>query len=661
MSGIAGLLRFSGQPMARTDLERMANALRPYGPDRSAVAVEEGIGLAHVLMRMTPEDQFDRQPHRGASGAMITADLRLDNRDDILASLGIAAGDATGWPDSRVLLTAWEKFGDDVWSNLRGPFAVAIWDPRNQTLTLARDHLGLNVVMWHKTTSFFAFASMPKGLFALPEVPRELSEEKFADFLVLNHSDHATTMYRDIFRLRPAHLAKVTRGGGLVERRFWSPADIKPVRLTSDQAYAEGLRECLDRSVRRQMRSIHAVGSHLTGGLDSSSISVLAARALSERHERLAVFTQTPRLGFDGPVAEGCYADETPYVEAIKDLIANIDVSYIRNDACDDFAELDRFFFALEGPVRNPTALGGILAIARSARAQGRRVLLGGVFGNYTVSWNGWSQTIDHLRSGRLITAYRQWRLFYRRSPYSRRSAFCKLIIEPLLTSQLVNRKARCLSNPPWNNHAAIRSDFAADKGVEHRAQKVGHDFLYRVRPRERERGLTPVDYIGDWLAAEKAITGVETRYPAADIDVVSFCFGVPPEQYLVEDIDRSLIRRAMWDLLPKTVLTNRLSGAHCADWYEKLEGRRAQLAEELVGLSVSSMARRSIDFARLERAIQTWPTGSWATSQVEDEYHFAFTRGVAGARFLRWFESKNVAAECGASDDSRAQYAGAQ
>ncbi len=660
MSGIAGLLRFSEQAVRRNDLERMANALRPHGPDRSAVTVEGEVGLVHVLMRMTPEDQFDRQPQRGVSGATITADLRLDNRGDILMSLGIAREDAVAWPDSRILLTAWEKFGDEVWSKLRGPFAAAIWEPHSRTLTLARDHLGLNVVMWHKSDRFFAFSSMPKGLFALPEVPRRLSEEKFADFLVLNHSDHATTMYRDIFRLRPAHLAKVTRSGALVERRFWSPAEIKPVYLASDQEYADGLRECLDRSVRRQMRSIHRIGSHLTGGLDSSSISVLAARALSERHERLAAFTQIPRSDFDGPVAEGCYADETPYVEAIKGLTGNIDVTYMRNDAYDDFAELERFFFALEGPVRNPTALGGILAIARSARAQGRRVLLGGVFGNSTISWNGWSQTVDHLRSGKLITAARQWRLFYRLSPYSRLSAFHRLIVEPLPPAHMPwNVRRRRV--PPWHNHAAIRSEFAAATGVETRAQRVGHDFLYRARSDERERGLTPVDYIGDWLAAEKAVTGVESRYPAADVDVVSFCFGVPPEQYLAEDIDRSLIRRAMWGLLPEMVLINRLSGAHCADWYEKLESRRVQFAAELSELSTSALACRAIDFVRLERALKAWPTGSWHKSQVGEEYHFAFTRGVAGARFLRWFESKNSAAEFRTNGNSRAQYARAQ
>lgn len=642
MSAIAGLLRFHGQMVARRDLERMANALRLYGPDWSSVVLAESVGLAHTLMRMTPQDRFDHQPFRGRSGAIITADARLDNRDDVLARIGTTPPDAQAWPDAQVILAGWERFGDDIWATLRGPFAAAIWDARNHTLTLARDHLGLNVVMWHRSEHAFAFATMPKGLFALPEVPRELSEEKFADFMVLNHADHTTTLYRNISRLAPAHFAKVTADGDMEQQRYWSPADIKPVRLPSDQAYAEGLRDCLDRAVRRQMRSVHPIGSHLTGGLDCPSVAVLAARALGEKNERLAAFTLVPRAGFDGPVADGCYADETPYVQAISRLSGNIDVTYVPSDACDNFAELERFFFALEGPVRNPTALGGLLSVSRSARAQGRRVLLGGLFGNYTISWNGWSQTIDHLLAGRLLEAFGQWRLFHRLSPYSRWSAFRKLILEPVRLARLANRSGRGGGQAPWQNHAAIRPDFAAAADVTARAGKNGHDFLYLLPRDERARGLMPADYIGDWLAAEKALTGVEVRDPTADIDVVSFCFGVPATQYLVEGVDRSLIRRAMWGLLPEMVLTNRRSGAHAPDWYEKLSGRRDRLAAELAELSASDLARRSIDFARLDRAIGNWPTGGWHTSKVIDEYHFALSRGVAGARFLRWFESAN-------------------
>src|SRR5262249_38505243 len=203
MSGISGLLPFDGPRVARRDLERAANALNQYGPDRVEIIAKDNCGFAHALMRMTPEDRFDCQPSQDASGAIITADLRLDNRDDLIARVGIPPQEATQWPDSRLLLTAWQKLGDDIWPGIPGPFAVAVWDPRSRCMTLARDHLGLNVVTWHKGQGFFAFASLPNALFALDNVPRELCEEKLADFLVLNHADHATTMYRNVFRVPP--------------------------------------------------------------------------------------------------------------------------------------------------------------------------------------------------------------------------------------------------------------------------------------------------------------------------------------------------------------------------------------------------------------------------------------------------------------------------
>ena len=645
MSAIAGLLRFDGGAVARHGLERAANALRQHGPDRAGIAIADGIGLVHVLMRMTPEDQFDRQPCQGASGALISADVRLDNRDEVIERIGVLPGEARAWPDSRVLLAGWEKLGDALWPMLRGPFAVAIWDSRRRALTLARDHLGLNVVMWHKSQRFFAFATMPNGLFALDDVPRALSEQKLADFLVLNHGDHATTIYRNVFRLPPAHVMRIEADGSSRQLRYWSPAEIAPIRLASDQDYADGLRDRLDVAVRRQMRSAHPIGCLLSGGLDTSSVSALAARALAEKNERLAAFTGVPRRGFAGAVPAGHYADETPYVDAIARALRNIDVSYVENDQCDDFAELERFIIALEGPVRNPTNLGWMLAILRLARAQGRRVVLGGFHGNCTISWNGWSQSVAHLLCGRWWTAFRQGQMFYRHSPYSRWAALRKLFIEPLLPERVGNwadRRRHPGRLAAWRDHAAIRPDFAAAMAVDDRAQNNGHDFLYRLSQNERVKALVQVDYAGDWHAAEKAVTGVEVRDPTADIDVVSYCFGVPQEQYLAEGIDRSLIRRAMWGLLPDKILTNRMSGLQAADWYEKLGNRRGELEQQIAEFSQSALVRRIIDVERLERAIKTWPAGGWHTAEVFQEYNLALTRGVAGASFLRWFEGAN-------------------
>ncbi len=479
MSAVAGLMRLDGEPAAARDLERMANTLAAYGPDRTSVALAGAVGFAHVLMRMTPEDWFDRQPLRGNAGELMTADLRLDNRDEILDRLSISRTESLNWPDSQILLAAWKKFGQDIWRLLRGPFAVAIWNPRDQTLTLARDHLGHNVVMWHKSDRFFAFATMPKGLFALADVPREVNEQKVADFLVLNHREYATTFYRDVYRLPPAHFATIDRTGAFVAKQYWSAADCKPVHLPSDEAYAENLRACLDRAVRRQLRSATPIGCSLCGGLDSSAVAALAARALGERGQRLAAFTAVPRKGFAGQVRRWGYTDETPYVEAIKAAISNIDVTYIYNDEHDDFAELDRVSLAFEYPVRNPTNLGWMLAILRLARADNRRVLLGGFLGNNTVSWDGWSQARRHLFRGRLRLAYRQYSAFYRVSTLSRWIAFRRLFVDSLWSPWRARAQSLLAGGARFHfDQAACRG------GAEHRPSAGGRSARAEFRGR---------------------------------------------------------------------------------------------------------------------------------------------------------------------------------
>ena len=355
-----------------------------------------------------------------------------------------------------------------------------------------------------------------------------------------------------------------------------------------------------------------------------------------------------PREGFDGPVPNGRYADETPYVEAIPPALGNIDVDICpQRRSATTSPSSNAFFLALEAPVRNPTNLGWMLAISRLARAQGRRVLLGGLYGNFTISWFGWSQTARSpaararcsppIASG--VQYYRIVALFaLGRLPQAvHRAADAGPI------GEWADRRRRH-GLPALAGACADRPEFARRHGSRRRARaKAGHDFLYRARRGERAAGLDSGRLC--WRlagSARRPCTGVEVRDPTADIDVVAYCFGVPPEQYLAEGIDRSLIRRAMWGLLPDSVLANRLNGLQSADWYEKLERRRDQLAADIAELSASPLARKAIDLARLERAIQNWPAGGWQTQAVIEEYHFALTRGVAGARFLRWIESAN-------------------
>ena len=258
--------------------------------------------------------------------------MRLDNRDEMLIRIGLTPGEAILGDFEGAVARVGEArrrcVADAARSIRRRDLEPAEWhfDAGPRSGRAQRPHVA-------PQRAFFAFATMPNGLFALDEVCRELNEEKFADFLVLNHAEHETTIYKDIFRVRPAHIMRVHSGGAATQHRYWSPDDLRPVRLPSDQDYAEGLRECLDVAVRRQMRSAHPIGCLLSGGLDSSSVAILAAGALAETNQRLTAFTGVPRRAFKGPVPAGHYADETHFVDAIAKKADNVvDVTYVQNE-----------------------------------------------------------------------------------------------------------------------------------------------------------------------------------------------------------------------------------------------------------------------------------------------------------------------------------------
>jgi asparagine synthase (glutamine-hydrolysing) len=611
MSAIGGIYRFDGLPVAQASLDLMMNSLAAHGPDRMGVHVSGNVALGHRLWRSTAEDAYDAQPLKGASGAVLTGDLRIDNRSDLIAALGLDPEQSLVQADAAIALAAWEKWGDDTWARLRGPFAIAIWDPRSRDLTLVRDPVGLRALCYYHSDDSIAFATMPKGLFALPDVSRRLNREKLADFMVRNQSDCETTLYRDVFRLHAGFVMTVRASGKIEKRCYWSADNIPAIRLGSDDAYAEALRERLDTAVRRQLRTVHKVGCFLSGGLDSSSVAALAARALNEQGHRLQAYTQVPSADFATPTPNpGWYFNETPYVESIRRKFENIDITYVRSGEQDPLLGLARVSSAIDGPVRNVGNLGWILEIYRLAAASDQGVLLGGDLGNITISWDGWEQVADRLGRGQIITSIRQCLLFARLFSTSRWGAFRRLVLEPFgINPQDLVDYFRGKRKPGWRAFSAIHPRFAAEMRVEERAKRAGFDFTSRMERGAltvRLRAICGIEFRGEWEAGMLALYGIELRDPTADLDVVEFCLGIPDEQYLAQGIDRSIIRRAMWGLLPPEVLAKRKRGLQAADRQASIERNRPAIESELARLLDNAVTAEAIDLSTLPEQLHS-------------------------------------------------------
>src|SRR5262249_47554498 len=214
MTALAGLWRFDGRPDTAENCARMLAVQKLYGPDHGAQWLDNSVALGRRLMRVLPEDVFDRQPLIGGEGRyVLVADVRLDNRDELTDALRISASQARTLCDAAILLAAIERWDESCVEHLVGDYAFAAWNGARRRLVLARDPLGQRPLHYHRDNKFFAFASMPKGLHALPDVPYAPDEDRIAEFLMVIPETRTKSFFVGIERVEPGHVVTLTLDG----------------------------------------------------------------------------------------------------------------------------------------------------------------------------------------------------------------------------------------------------------------------------------------------------------------------------------------------------------------------------------------------------------------------------------------------------------------
>ncbi len=255
---------------------------------------------------------------------VLTADARLDNREELIGGLGLDDRPPGEITDSQLILAAYERWGEDCPKHLVGDFAWVIWDGRQQTLFAARDHFGAKPFYYYfDQDRILVFASEIQAILAVPGVPRQLNEVMVADYLLPRFDDQTITFYQGILRLPPAHCLRYGPGG-VKTWSYWSLDPSRELRCKSPQDYLEGFHHHFLEAVRPRLRSAFPVGAMLSGGLDSSAITCVA------RH-LLASGNGPPLKTFSAIFPKVPESDEQPFINAVL-AQGNLEPHYIHGD-----------------------------------------------------------------------------------------------------------------------------------------------------------------------------------------------------------------------------------------------------------------------------------------------------------------------------------------
>lgn len=554
MSGIFGIYHRDGRFIKREILIKMSNTLEHRGTDESGLWCDDSVGLGNRLLRSTPESMLEQQPLVEQSGDyVITADARLDNREELFSLLNLQeASRATLW-DSQLILAAYKKWGQDCPQYLLGDFAFAIWDRRKQQLFCARDHFGVKPFYYFRSARTFAWATEIKAILCLPEVLPRLNEVKVADYLISLFEDKAITFYQDILRLPPAH-SMIVNPTQIQLNKYWFLDPNSELRLKSDGEYAEAFQEHFSAAVSCRLRSAFPIGSLLSGGLDSSSITCMARQLLTPRGK-------TPLKTFSAIFDTVTQCDEREFIQAVV-AQGGIEPHYVRADRIGPLSDLEQVLWHQDEAFYAPN-LFMHSGLYRAASQQGVRVLLDGFDGDTTVS-HGVTYMTELARQGKWLALTREVRGFahnYNRDP---KKMLWKYVwpygLAPIVPSigQRLGRKLTRRFQEQKLPTLKLNPVLVRRLDIQERIQQLQP---YRNSPAQTAKeahyrrlnwGVIPFSL--EVVDRAAATLGIEPRYPFFDKRLVEFCLSLPPQQKISRGWTRMVMRRGMNEILPPEV-----------------------------------------------------------------------------------------------------------
>ena len=623
---------FAAEGRAEADFHGALSVMAIASPPRMSFWRRPGLALGGCDGAELTEQSM------GSADMAVLFDGHLDNRIEIRRRLNLTAEQSTG--DADLILRAWQNWGEDFLSPVVGRFSCAVWDGIQQQLVLGVDALGKRPLhFWHGPERF-VFASEPRGILVQPEVGRDLNPTHIAEILALVPPSSTGTLYAQIHRLPPGHLLVANRHGHRLHR-YWQPENIPELILPTPQAYADCLRDSLEQAVACRLPAAGNVGCFLSSGLDSPSVASVAARQLARQGRQLVAFTAVPADGFDGPAPPGYHADEGPLAAQVAARHPNMDHVLIPNDSLPLFDAIDMQARSADWPALNPSNLQWSLGISQQAKERNIAVMLTGEYGNLSLSYDGMMAPAQMLRQGRiddLLSLSMGMRTHGVGWPGVINAALCPLI--PGLRQAL--QKWRGNPEPDLFDYSLINPTLAQETNVLERARRQTHNLRYSVQGDGRAmrllllRRTTPRAPI---KAGYRRLFQTDYADPLMDRRLFELCLSFPEERFIEGGEPRSLVRRAMRDVLPPTILTGLQRGLQAADWHRVMGAARPLMLQEISRLEDSPMASRCLDLPRMRHLIMNWPGDNWHTPAVSRLFNVALSRSLSMGRFLRRVE----------------------
>ncbi len=547
MSVQFGRWNWEGQPPAADYFEKASTTLAPYGPDSNESYSNDAVKILYRAFYTTKESRRESQPHVSPSGAVITWDGRLDNRDELISGLqDVLAFDST---DVAIVGAAYEKWGADCFAKLIGDWAVSIWNPSNRSLILAKDPIGTRHLYYSVDKDQVTWSTILDPLVRYAGKTFALNEEYIAGWFSMFPAVHLTPCV-GVHSVPPSS-SVLLRPGKHIVSKYWDFDPERKIRYPIDAEYEEHFRAVFAKAVQRKLRSDSPVLAELSGGRDSSSIVCMAdtiiagATAETSRLDTISYYDDTEPNW-----------NERPYFTKIEEKRGR--KGWHINVGPQDMEEKPQPRVPPESPGQRFVPTPGYDGrpspqVKMCLASQGNRVVLSGIGGDEVMGGvptpaPELEDLLARARFGALAHQLKVWALEKKKPWFHLFWEAARAFFPPALVGL-----PKHMRPAPWLQPNFVKHHRAALTGYPSRVKLFGplpsfQDNVGTIDALRRQLARTALPFEPPF----------EKRYPYLDRGLLEFMFAIPREQLVRPTQRRSLMRRALVGIVPNEVLNRK-------------------------------------------------------------------------------------------------------
>jgi asparagine synthase (glutamine-hydrolysing) len=372
MCGFAGIVNKNKQEVSDELLRKMAATIHHRGPDEDGVFIENNIGFFHK--RLSIIDLSTGQQPMHFNNCTIVFNGEIYNYIELREQLVKKNHEFKTTSDTEVILHLYAEYGNDFVNLLNGMFAFIIYDKTKNKLFISRDHFGIKPLYWYHDDSKILFGSEIKALLAHPGITAQPDNENLCEYLTFQFILGEGTMFKNISKIQPGHYVSINLQTWAIDTvKYWIP-NFNIDQFHTEEYFIAELQKILDETISQQLRSDVPIGTYLSGGLDSSLVTIMASK-----------FLDKPLKCFSGAFNEGPEFNELEYAR-VAAKAANAELFEVFPTEQEFIDLLPKLIYHLDEPVAGPGLFPQYIVSKLASKHV--KVILGGqggdeIFGGY--------------------------------------------------------------------------------------------------------------------------------------------------------------------------------------------------------------------------------------------------------------------------------------